>query len=247
MNPPPIPPRSSSKPAFLLPQESIERIREKRSRIVSTSNAMSGLSTVSNVSDYLEKKLLSLQSEAEYHQCVQEELRHAKSTEILDAQDYDSQMESVDEELKPIWSEVRVLKRQKRLTEQEMEDNVQIIKRRNLNIAPSIELLERAYTTTMLTRVMSACKQKKRNFNQSQFRKDVIERYDAAFLKSHGGYALVWCHLTEWHPPEVIKAAHLVPKNLRGGELLHIFGEDEVVLSDPANGKSHNSRVIYNL
>jgi hypothetical protein len=50
------------------------------------------------------------------------------------------------------------------------------------------------------------------------------------------GTKFEYCHLCGWLPKNMIKAAHLVPKSLVGGELSYLFGEGEVVLMNLRNG-----------
>jgi hypothetical protein len=80
-----------------------------------------------------------------------------------------------------------------------MEDEIAKIKRQRL-LEPDLHFLERAYTSTIvprLPRVMSAtAKQKKRNFDQSKFKSNVLEFYSAH--KIDGGMKFAYCPLTGW-------------------------------------------------
>jgi hypothetical protein len=71
-----------------------------------------------------------------------------------------------------------------------------------------VALLERAYTNTIVPRVMAASgKQRKGSFKQSNFRKAVLNFYNAADNDS------AYCHLTGWWQSKDVRAAHLVPQN----------------------------------
>jgi hypothetical protein len=111
------------------------------------------------------------------------------------------------------------------------------VRKHSRSAEPNIGLLERAYASTIVPRVMGAsAKQKKSSFNQSEFRKRVIDFYKAAMdMEDH---KMAYCHLAGWCPSEQVKAAHLVPKSLSGEEIAHLFGSDEVVITDPRNGKN---------
>lgn len=91
---------------------------------------------------------------------------------------------------------------------------------------------------------VAASGRKTRKLEKAQFCKDVIEHLNAAYKLEQPGSTkkvlLVWCHLTGWQQPELVKAAHIVPKYLHGDELVHLFGDKEIVLSSPLNGKSNS-------
>jgi hypothetical protein len=82
-----------------------------------------------------------------------------------------------------------------------------------------VALLERAYTNTIVPRVMAAlAKQRKGSFRQSNFKKAVLNFYNASDNDS------AYCHLTGWWQSSDVKAAHLVPKSLTSEEVSCLFG-----------------------
>jgi hypothetical protein len=223
-----------------MPSKHQDVLRKKYFRTVSAASDMSTISMESTVSEFLEKKSQVFASDLDYYRVYQDGLRHALSTEKLSSQDYQKEMYELDENYKLVLDELRVLKKQRRTLEQDFEDAYDYQKHRKLSHEPNIEFMERAYAATMISRVMAASsKQKKRHFDQSKFRRDVVTYLDAA--RDPAGHGRLWCHLSGWHPEKAIKAAHLVPKSLRGDELAFLFGVGEVVLSNPKNGKSRTT------
>jgi hypothetical protein len=212
---------------------------DQRSRDVSAASDMSNLSMESKVSDFLEQKIRLHRASIDYMRDYAHGLRHAMSEDQLRKDEYDQEMTDVDKEIEPAVRELSALHAQRRTMEQDLvqsyEDSGPKPKRQRGYPEPSPEFMERAYASTVVSRVMAASKQKRRRFDQSQFRKDVIKHLDAD--TDPEGCQRVWCHLSGWLPKERIKAAHLVPKCLHGDELTFLFGVGEVVLSDPRNGR----------
>lgn len=104
--------------------------------------------------------------------------------------------------------------------------------------------LERAYASTMVARVVTVLsnQEKARSFNQSRFRKEVVEYYNA---NDPEGGDFVWCHVLGTYLPRAeIKAAHLVPESLSNDEVSFLFGAEEGVLSDCRNGKSSCAHLL---
>lgn len=56
---------------------------------------------------------------------------------------------------------------------------------------------------------------------------------------------ITYCYLTGWHTSKLVEAAYLVPESLDSDEVSYIFGVEELLLSDPRNGKKHLSRKHY--
>jgi len=100
-------------------------------------------------------------------------------------------------------------------------------KRRGNENEPGLDFFERAYAATIIPKIMSAtAKHKKRRFDTSEFRGNVLTAYNAVTVK--GGAQLAWCHITgEWYEGDVVKAAHLVPKSLHPREVGYLFGLKE--------------------
>jgi hypothetical protein len=98
---------------------------------------------------------------------------------------------------------------------------------------PDLSFFERAYTDSIVPRVMGAsAKQRKNHFRQDKFKSDLLKYYGA--VKGIGSGKAAWCHLTGWWDSKFVKAAHLVPKSLSGDELSYLFGVGEVILSGRA-------------
>ncbi|RMJ23805.1 hypothetical protein PHISP_05326 [Aspergillus sp. HF37] len=244
MEPPVIPERTSSKGVTLRKKYSslmppiTQATLTQRSRDVSAASDMSNLSMNSKVSDFLEQKIRLHRASIDYIRDYSDGLRHAMSSNQLRKEDYEREMMDIDRQIEPVVEELKVLNGQRRTLELDLaesyEDSGKKLKRQRVSPEPSVEFMEQAYASTVVSRVMAASKQKSRRFDQSQFRKDVIKYLNAD--ADPEGSGRVWCHLSGWLPKQRVKAAHLVPKCLRGDELTFLFGVGEVVLSDPRNG-----------
>lgn len=189
----------------------------------------------STVSEFLEDKIKSNEFEMDYLKTYQEGLHVAHTGEKITSEQFQTEMGTVLGNFCSVNKNLRVLKRQRKIIEEDIEDEVEHHKReRGEDQEPDVSFLERAYTNTIVPRVMGdSAKQRKSKFDQKAFRTDVMEYYGA----QHGEAA--YCHLTGWHYSKAVKAAHLVPKSLNGDEVSYIFGVGELVLSDPRNGKKH--------
>lgn len=224
----------------LMSQQRQTVLREQRQRNVSAASDASAVSMESSVSDFLEKKVHVLTSSADYCRDYHHGLAEARANKHLSRENYEKAARDIDEHYLPILRQLRELKRSRRVLEQDMEDayetNPEERKRANISREPDVAFLERAYSSTMATRVMGAsAKQKKRNFHQSAFRKDVVDYLGAD--KDPMGAGRLYCHLTGWKSNAHVKAAHLVAKTLREDELAFLFGEGEGILTNPKNGK----------
>lgn len=219
------------KPSIHLMPEGIQAQQRDNDRSIS---GISGVSIASSsVSDFLEEKIKSHDLELEYLRTYQAGLQAARDTGTLPKAIFLGQVSNTIGRFEVVSKESTVLKRQRTIIEQDLEDEAGGAKRQRGNDdEPDATFLERAYTDTNVPRVMNASgKQRKSKFDQSAFKKDAIEFYEA---KREDG--LAFCHLTGWKPAQLIKAAHLVPKALCQEEVSYLFGAEEVVLSDARNG-----------
>ena len=229
---PPIPERYSS----LMPTDRRDRLGEQRQRHTSHASQLSAMSTASStVSEFLEEKIKLCQGELDYMKSYKEGLHEAKCSEKLDRHRHQEELDRVLANYQPRSEELKILKRQRRIVHDDLEDEIAGSKRpREEGNDPDVGFLERAYTNAIVPRIMSATsKQKKSKFRQSEFKRAVLDYYGAR----DEGCESIWCHLTGWREPEMVKAAHLVPKSLSGEEISYLFGVGEIVLYDPRNGK----------
>ena len=229
---PAIPERYSS----LLPASQRAILNERKNRIISQSSILSNMSVAStSVSDFLEAKIKGYQTELDYLETYKESLITAHVSETITTDQYKENIDEVFQSYDDVSQDLRVLKRQHKIIKEDLEDEI-VKRRRKNNNAPGIDFFERAYAETIGTRVMGAVSKQKRQkkFNQSAFRKAVLEYYSAIDNEKE----LAYCHLLGWLTEESIKAAHLVPKSLSGNEIAHLFGtKDFDVKLDPRNGK----------
>ncbi|EEQ32089.1 hypothetical protein McanCB56680_005637 [Microsporum canis] len=241
---PEIPPRVSSKLPLLrhkystiLPQNQQERLEKKYSRVVGTASNASRSSIETSVSEFLERKIDALTAGLDYYEEYQNGLRSALNRKDLTEEDYRNELITLDKQYTPAIRELKIIKRQFRTIEADVEEEREVdLKRQKCAKDANLDFLERAYTATMVTRVMGASSLKSSSsFSQKEFRKGVIKYLGAK--NDSEGTERAWCHITGmWHDSDNIKAAHIVPKALRGDELKHLFGVGEVVLEDPRNG-----------
>jgi hypothetical protein len=146
--------------------------------------------------------------------------------------------------LKPLMTSARstsdhlkFLSNQRKAIQDDLEELPPVKRQRQGEL--DVEFLERAYTATICPKVMSASAkvpkerdEHGRSFNASNFKRDVCLYYDIPKDEFEGH-----CHVIGFTDAKLIKAAHLVPKSLRGDEIAHLFGVGAIVSSDPRNGE----------
>ena len=175
----------------------------------------------------------------------QEGLREALAVGRLTLSQYNQEVEALDHDYEPVMQEIKTLKDQKKILLEDVEEAYEVQRKRykesNEQNEPDVSFLERAYTSVMVAKVMSAsAKQKKTKFDQSKFKRDVLSYYNA--FCNLNGMPSAYCHVTGWHDITNVKAAHLVPKSLHSDELEFLFGVRELVLLDPRNGLPHSAQ-----
>ena len=123
--------------------------------------------------------------------------------------------------------EIVILKRQKKLIKNDLEENIPLHAR-----------LEDAYANIIVNKLTAAsAKHKRKSCSRAIFKRDMIFFYGAERDSLNDGEIdLVWCHLTGWQAFSSVKTAHTVPKSLESNELSYLFGAGEVMLSDANNG-----------
>ncbi|OJJ50661.1 hypothetical protein ASPZODRAFT_162606 [Penicilliopsis zonata CBS 506.65] len=225
---PPIPERLSS----LLQTGRRDALNRHQQRAVSAASDLSRMSIDSATSDFFDAKVKAWESEVDYIRCIRDGLDEAKTAKLLSDSEFQKELEPFLEPFRTASSNLKVLKRQRQLLLEDLEEQVEVKKHRSHE--PGQDFFERAYAETIVPRVMAArAKQKHQPFDQSAFKKSVYSYYGIEELEDHSA----WCHvLGGWYPCRSVKAAHLVPKSLTKEEVSHLFGAGEVVLSDPRNG-----------
>lgn len=126
------------------------------------------------------------------------------------------------------------------------ERELVILKRQKKAIADDIDealqrypTIEDAYSSALLTKVISASKKWKKAPEQSLYAKGVLSYYDSVKPTPSENYVQKYCHLKAiWLDGMSIKCTHLVPKSLESDELAYLFGVREADLSEPRNGMS---------
>jgi hypothetical protein len=183
----------------------------------------------------LEEKILSCELDMEYLKSYKGGLQQANPTDAISKEEIDEEVGKILNRFEPLYEEVKILKRQRKYIIEDIEVDMSDLKKQKQDKDVDVALLERAYTNTIVPRVMAASgKQRKGSFKQSNFRKAVLNFYNAADNDS------AYCHLTGWWQSKDVRAAHLVPKSLTSEEVSYLFGGLEAVEYMPQNSKYSN-------
>ncbi|CEJ59617.1 hypothetical protein PMG11_08234 [Penicillium brasilianum] len=223
-----------------MPQKWQDAIDEKRAESRRVSSSIATNSKVRSVSDFLEEKVRAHQCELAFFQSVHEGIHRAYDSHLLSPEEFRDAVSPFLSSAKQVSAELGTISRQRKILEEDLEESVNVKRRRHGE--PSREMLERAYTSSILERVMAARAkhQKDKSFNPRKFKKAVNDYYgihpDNGIDPGAG-----FCHILGVFNAEDIKAAHIVPKSLNGDEMAHLFGVEELVAEDPRNG--HLSKV----
>lgn len=137
--------------------------------------------------------------------------------------------------VKQVSEKVETSSRQRKILEEDLEEFMSL--KRPRHGEPSLEMLQRAYSS-LVARVMAAsAKQQKTRLNHSKFTNDVNDHYG---INSTNGIedGTGYCHVLGKFDAKDLKAAHVVPKCLSSvDEIAHLFGVEELVPEDPRNCK----------
>ncbi|KAL8970836.1 MAG: hypothetical protein Q9183_001335 [Haloplaca sp. 2 TL-2023] len=217
------PPLSSFEQYLSVPKKrSLEDITARR-----TFSSSSALSTAS-IDNFFDAKVNDKKLELEYHKLMVSGLQEAfrdghLSKDMLDKALKISASEETSSEEEFLW-----LKRSHKFVKEDLHE-----------FAPHYSSLEDAYTTMVVNKVMAAtAKQKKRKFDQASFKRDVLDYYQAGrhvAVDDTNAYDEAYCLLTGWQNSKSVKAAHIVPKSLRGDEVSYCFGVGDATLRNPRN------------
>lgn len=228
----PIPERISS----LMPLARQEALTTHQRRSVSTASKLSQISQTSvesTASDFLATKVAQLEDESHYIAEIKAGLDEANASMALENTEYRRQIEPLMNRLRSTTSTLRVIKRQRNMLEEDLNDTVAAEKRRRRHDPPDEGLLERAYRDTIVTRVMRADgKQQALDFNQKKFKDQVNKYYNVSTVPNK-----TYCHVLGLYVNKKdVKAAHIVPKSMDREELGHLFGDQDAVVTLPQNG-----------
>ena len=229
-----IPERVSS----LMTPDRHQRLRQYQERSVSAASRISKIShnsLESTASDFLEAKISELEDEKGYLLCWREGLDEAKEAGSLTTAAFHEEIQPFLTRFKRTVSTINVLKRQKKVLAEDLEEQI-ALKKQRVQDPPDEALLERAYRDTIIPRVMSAsAKRPASAFDQSAF-KVAVRRYYG--IDTQCSKRMSYCHvLGEILPATLVKVAHLVPKSLTQDEVSHLFGGEHAVATDPRNGR----------
>lgn len=185
----------------------------------------SQLSLAPSAEDFIDAKLNDVGVNLEYAEMLHNSLKKAFKEEFLSEKQHIEAIADVEEQVEPVEREFLLLKRQKKILSEDLEDELSMYSR-----------LEDAYASIVTDKVMRASgKQKKKAHDQPRFWKDCSSYYNAVRKDEDTGTDYAFCHLSGWAPTKEIKAAHIVPKSLESEEASYLFGVKNVDLSQPRN------------
>ena len=173
------------------------------------------------MSEFLDQKIADIDNELEYLEMTRAGLQKVLQEHTPDKEDIVSALKDLEHKDESWKKEMIIIKRQRKLIEDDMEEE------------GVHKTVEEAYAQSMMNRVLVAAgKATKVKFDQTGFRKSVLEYYNALDEET----SFVHCPLTGWCHPKDVKAAHLVPKSFQSEEIAYLFGAGEIALTDPRNG-----------
>ena len=210
--------------ASLLPPTSQSILADYKVR---KSSATSLLSNASDVSEFLEQKIKTVELEMDIADFYKKSLTQAYKQDNIEESELTEALDEVNQQNSVKKREWIALKRQKVLIEEDIEEG-------------PCTTREKAYAAAMKHRVkiptqLSKAEQNLKKHTQEKFRRELETYYAAA--RTNEGDRSVFCPVTKtWWAAKLIKAAHLVPRSLQSEELAYMFGADSMDLSDPRNG-----------
>jgi hypothetical protein len=216
-------------------------VDEKRAK--SREASLSAAPSVRTVSDFLESKVQAYNCELDYLEAAHQGLHCAYDEHQISPEEFRNTMGPFLSNVKQVSEKLETISRQRKILEEDLEESMNVKRRRGGE--PSLEMLQRAYSSSLMARVMAAsAKQQKKRFNVSKF-KDEVNKYYGINPTNGIDVGAGYCHVLGKFDATDIKAAHVVPKSLRGDEIAHLFGVKELVSEDPRNGKHPSPHYVY--
>lgn len=213
------------------------------------------------VSSYLDKRVKRLESSLEELRGARQSLFKAKTesdntSSPLPAKQLQDRTALALNTIRELLTKRRVLKRQRRTIEADIEEDAEVIKmelaRTNgilaQNTPADIDIYELAYANALKTRIstMSEAPPLPTKQEKAKFLDDVLKWYNAVdYIDPNPESRREYCHLTGWWDTGKVVATQLVPATLAGdGVPLH-FGVSEMptLSSDPMNAISLHKNI----
>ncbi|EEQ27458.1 hypothetical protein McanMca71_006359 [Microsporum canis] len=206
----------------LLVQDQRATLAESRKRMRQASSA----SLASTSSDFLAVKIDALVSEVNHIEDCKTAIHGLSHLRRLPPLVASERLKSLALASTPLNDEIRVIKRQRRLIQEDMEEAM-----------PRYKDLESAYIDAMVSKVATASgNQSKYKFKANKFRVAVEEFYEASKMEGADEFKkLAHCHVLGWFLSKDVRAAHLVPKSLDECSVAHLFGAGTITIDDPRN------------
>lgn len=225
------PPLIADRYSSLVSPENRQQLAVIRERATSFASQRS---TASNTSEFLEAHIQCVETQITYLEKSRIFLRESLESRAIEHSTWNEVMGGADSDRREIEDEYVILKRQKKIIREDLEDG--LIKDTTFEDAYISVLTDKVMLTS--TKVQKIRSQEKEKFDQSNFKKEVLKYYDA--IRDDGD---IYCPLTgAWHPEDLVKTAHIVPKSLESEELSYLFGVGDLMLREPRNGKSTVSK-----
>lgn len=177
----------------LLPKRRLDTLTTPPKHLsVSTASKLPQMSHNPTVSGFLGTKVAAMEAALAWIRCFRDGLDKAKAEQLINDEEFSTEIQPFLSSFKSLSQALKVLKRKKRLIEDDLTEELQVQKHRTTK--PDDGHLERAYASTMVARVVTVLsnQEKARSFNQSRFRKEVVEYYNA---NDPEGGDFVWCHV----------------------------------------------------
>ena len=189
----------------------------------------SNLSSALSTDEFLDGKIETAIIDVEYVERLMKGLKEARDDGVLSEVTYREALHEANGYSAPKEQELVVLKRQKKIVKEDLEERL-----------PLYATLEAAYADVIVNKTMAASsKAKKDKWDASSFKKEVLDFYSAGRhvnSNPHQAYDEAYCPLTGWQASKTVKAAHIVSRALQSDELSYLFGVGEAVLTDTTNG-----------
>lgn len=186
-----------------------------RNHMATTSALISIMLTKSETaSDFIEGRINLCHSQLQYMNTYREGLHN---TERLSVSERRAELEHILVNYMPFFDELRLLNKQRKTLEEDLEDAM----------TESEEIsFELAYSNLLSARMTAM-----------DFRSSVMRYFGAVRNYMTGGSQLGYCHLTGWWDIRFVDVSPLVPPSLEGKDISDLFGVGDLALSYARNGE----------
>lgn len=104
----------------------------------------------SDVSDFLEEKIKACDSKLDFWEDYADGLKEAKDNHSLSDDIYQIEIQRMLKSCEPIAKELGIVKKQRRIILEDLQEEADARKRQNMQSEPDIDFYDRAYTNTII-------------------------------------------------------------------------------------------------